>query len=70
MRVFASAVLVATDSAGSSGYLSVKVYLSPLTTAVHVALKSSSPPRASMKTSHTAESERVEVTSIEASSIW
>ena len=43
MRAFALAVLGATDSAGSSGYLSVKVYLSPpLTTAVHVALTSSS----------------------------
>jgi len=42
MKSFAAAVLAATAWAGSSGYLSVRVYLSPLTAAVHVALKSSS----------------------------
>ena len=42
MRALASAVLAATRSAGSSGYLSVKVYVAPLTAAVHVALKPSS----------------------------
>ena len=66
---FVCAVLAATFAAGSSGYLSVKVYFSPLTAAVHVALKSSSV-RASMKTSHTAEPEREEVTFIEAAIIW
>jgi hypothetical protein len=34
---FISAVLAATCTAGPSGYSSVKVYLSPLTAAVHVA---------------------------------
>jgi hypothetical protein len=42
MKSFAAAVLAATASAGSSGYLSVRVYLSPITAAVHAALKSSS----------------------------
>ena len=69
MRALASAVLTATSSAGSSGYFSAKVYLSPLTAAVHVALKPSSV-RASMKTSHTAEAGRSEVMSMEASSVW
>ena len=66
---FVCAVLAATFAAGSSGYLREKVYFSPLTAALHVALKSSSV-RASMKTSHTAESEREEVTFIEAAIIW
>ena len=42
MKSFAAAVLAATAWAGSSGYLSVRVYLSPLPAAVHAALKSSS----------------------------